>query len=112
VADTANPEAAFKSTAVSRCQEPVSKVQVSKSQVPHWSELPQVLAPQTQPPALQISFEAQVFPQLPQFDLSLLVLAQWPPQQVLLWHWMSLVHADPAPLANLLAQLAVLVLQY
>jgi len=76
VADTASPEAAFRSTVVSRYQEPVSKVQVSKSQVPHRSELPQVPPPQTQLPPLQISFEAQVFPQLPQFDLSLLVLAQ------------------------------------
>jgi len=76
VADTASPEAAFKSALVLRYQEPVSKVQVSKPQVPHRSELPQVPPPQTQLPPLQISFEAQVFPQLPQFDLSLLVLAQ------------------------------------
>ena len=51
-------------------------------------------------------------PQTPQLDLSLLVVAQCPPQQVPLWHWMSFVHVDDAPLASLVAQPEVLVLQY
>ena len=50
---TAKPDAAFWSRFSSRNQDARSKVQVSKFQVPHRSEPPQVPLPQTQLPALQ-----------------------------------------------------------